>query len=71
MSALEQFWSGITGIPLIQFYEARIDPRSIGKETLRKDYKAVCRVDYFSAAIYNDLLVAGKILIGEKHGPMV
>lgn len=51
ISQLEKFWSKITGIPLSQFYSARIDPRSIGKKSLKPNYKGVCRIDYFSAAL--------------------
>lgn len=69
--ALEKFWSSITQVPLSQFYKARVDQRTVGVKSIKKDYKAVCRIDYFSAHVYNDLLVAGKILLGEKFGPMV
>jgi hypothetical protein len=48
---LEKFWSDTTGIPLSQFYKARIDPRSIGKKSKKPNYKGVCRIDYFSAAL--------------------
>jgi len=52
---LEKFWSGITKIPLSQFYKARIDPRTIGKPTLKLDYKGVCRIEYFSGDIFMEL----------------
>lgn len=53
--ALKKFWSYTTGIPLNQFYESRIDPRTQGRKTLKPEYKGVCRIDYFSAEIYNEL----------------
>jgi len=56
---LERFWSGTTGIPLRQFYKARIDPRTINKHSRKQDYKGVCRIDYFSADIYNELKIIG------------
>lgn len=39
---LEKYWSEITGIPLVNFYKTKPDPRTIGKKTLKKDYKGVC-----------------------------
>ena len=59
---LEKFWSRLTGISKKQFYRARVDPRTIGKPSLKPDYKGVCRLDYFSARIYNELLVMGKMM---------
>lgn len=59
---LGKFWSETTKIPLTQFYKARIDPRTIGKPSIKKDYKGVLRIDYFSAAVYNELTVIAKIL---------
>ena len=35
---LNDFWSKITAIPLAQFYGARVDTRSKGKKTKRKNY---------------------------------
>ncbi len=67
ITQLQSFWSECTGIPLIKFYKARIDPRSIGKRTEKTDYKGVCRIDYFSANIYNELQVIAKII---TNGPL-
>lgn len=55
IKTLEIFWSNITGIPLSQFYKARIDPRTIGKKSKKPEYKGVCRIDYFSADIYTEV----------------
>jgi hypothetical protein len=52
---LEKFWSDITNIPLSKFYKARVDPRTIGKISKNPEYKGVCRIDYFSADIFNEL----------------
>ena len=60
--ALERFWRHTTKIPRKQFYRARIDPRSIGKKTQKKNYRGVCRLDYFSAHIYNELIIIMKLL---------
>lgn len=59
---LNQFWSKVTNIPLNQFYKARIDPRTIGKMTKKLEYKGVCKIDYFSADIFNELNQVLKIL---------
>lgn len=59
---LEKFWSNITNISMNQFYKTRIDPRTIGKKSKRLDYKGVCRIDYFSADIFTELMEAGRIL---------
>lgn len=60
--SLESFWSKITNIPRAKFYEFRVDPRSRGKRTLKSDYKGVCRIDYFSAKIFHELMVLGNLL---------
>ena len=52
---LESFWNKVTGIPKTQFYKARVDPRTIGKKSKKPEYKGVCRIDYFSADIYNEI----------------
>lgn len=73
-NSLNRFWSKITNVPLSQFYKPRIDARTIGMKSRRKDYKGVCRIDYLSANVYNDLLAAGDIIAGnkvKKSGPMV
>ena len=51
VAELQKFWSKITRIPAKQFYKAHIDKRSVGKPTKKPNYKGVCRIDYFSAAI--------------------
>lgn len=58
---LALYWSNITNIPLGQFYKPLIDPRTIGKPSKRLDYKGVCRIDYFSAKVYHELLAASSI----------
>ncbi|MEK7149370.1 MAG: hypothetical protein AAB757_00065 [Patescibacteria group bacterium] len=52
---LEKFWHTITKIPTKQFYKTRIDSRTIGKISKKPEYKGVCRIDYFSADIFNEL----------------
>lgn len=52
---LEKYWKNVTGIPEKQFYKTRVDSRTIGKKTLRSDYKGVLRVDYFDTKIQLEL----------------
>lgn len=53
--ALEEFWISVTGIPKRLFYSARIDSRTIGKPTKKKNYKGVLRVDYFDTKVHLEL----------------
>jgi hypothetical protein len=55
------YWSRITGVSLRQFYKPQIDLRTAGKPSKQSDYHGVCRIDYFSAKIYHELVSAGKI----------
>lgn len=59
---LERFWAKETAIPLEQFYKARIDKRTIGKPSEKPDYKGVCRIDYFSANLFHEIMSIGSIL---------
>ena len=61
---LEKFWAKVTGLPHDQFYASRVDARTIGNPTMKEDYKGVCRVDYFSADVYNELKIIYQ-LVGE------
>jgi len=59
---LEKFWSQVTKISLSQFYKARIDPRTIGKPSKKPNYKGVCRIDYFSADLFIELMQIPKMI---------
>ncbi len=59
---LEKFWSGVTKIPLSQFYKSRIDPRTIGKPSKKLNYKGVCCINYFSADVFIELMQIPKII---------
>lgn len=63
---LEKFWFSITKIPLSQFYKAQVDPRTIGKKSKKTDYKGVCRIDYFSAELFIELMQIAKLIYNEK-----
>jgi hypothetical protein len=62
--SLEKFWSSLTDIPKSQFYKGRIDPRTVGVNSKNKDYKGVCRLDYLSAHVLNDILQGIDVLTG-------
>jgi hypothetical protein len=59
---LNKFWARTAGINTKQFYKARIDPRTIGKPSRKLDYKGVFVIDYFSASIFHDLHILGKMM---------
>lgn len=59
---LEEFWPKITKIPASQFYKTRIDPRTKGKRSKKRDYKGVCRIDYFSAETFIELMQIPQII---------
>ncbi|PWU22575.1 hypothetical protein C5B42_05645 [Candidatus Cerribacteria bacterium 'Amazon FNV 2010 28 9'] len=66
---LEKYWQTITGIPKDHFYKTRIDPRTVGKITQKKEYKGVLSVYYSSSQIQLDLesladLVYNQVLTG-------
>lgn len=61
---LEKYWCDITDIPFHQFYKSRIDPRTIGKISINKEYKGVCRIDYFSAETFHDILQSIEVIKG-------
>lgn len=67
---LEKFWQKVSGIPKHLFYKPLIDPRTMGKPTLKSNYKGVLRIDYFDTnlqlelesladLVYNKLLLMG------------
>lgn len=59
---LGKFWSNITEIPLNLFYKAQVDSRTIGKVSRKINYKGVCRIDYFSADIFNELTEVSRVI---------
>lgn len=63
VKALGFFWSKVTRIPLKQFYKARVDKRTIGQVSRKKDYKGVCRIDYFSSAVDLELKYIARVIM--------
>lgn len=62
ITKLEKFWAEKTRISPSLFYKARVDSRSIGKSSINKEYKGVCRIDYLNADLLWELLAIGTIL---------
>lgn len=67
--ALEEYWQRVTHIPKRYFYKAQVDPRTVGKPTLKLDYKGVLKVSYFSRKIQLELesladLIYNRVLLG-------
>lgn len=60
------FWSKNTQIPKSQFYKAQVDKRTVGKPTRKLDYHGVCRIEYLSADVFWDVLIAGEIITGAR-----
>ncbi|MBL7156219.1 MAG: hypothetical protein ISS87_01310 [Candidatus Pacebacteria bacterium] len=69
INELQKFWSKITKIPASQFYQTRIDPRTKGKKSIKRDYKGVCVIYYGSAEIQLELAIIAKLIT--NNGPVV
>lgn len=65
---LEEYWSEVTNLALDRFYPTKVDKRTIGIATKKLDYKGVCRVDYYSADTYHEMMVI--ISMMQKFGPI-
>ena len=71
---LEKFWLDITKIPKTQFYKAQIDPRTVGKLTVKKNYKGVLRIDYLDVKVQLELESLANLVYNQLHltyGPEV
>ena len=55
INELLEFWHKVTKIRKEQFYPTYIDRRTQGKPTLKKEYKGVCTIQYFSTEIQLEL----------------
>ncbi len=64
LNTLIDFWSKITTIPVGQFYRTKPDSRSIGKRTLKTDYRGVCVVSCLkSTKIQLELETIARLII--------
>lgn len=61
--SLEKYWSKITGIPLVNFYKTKPDPRTIGKPTKKKEYKGVCVIMGGGSHIQLELEAIPKLIL--------
>ena len=69
LAILQEYWSGIIGIPLKNFYKSIPDPRTVGKPTKRPGYKGVCVIYGGGRAIQLELMMlSGLILKRIKMG---
>jgi len=59
---LRSYWMTITEVPIELFYKTQVDPRTVGKPTLKPDYKGVLRIDYLSSMLFNELLLIAETL---------
>lgn len=66
---LEKYWSGITGISKENFYKTKPDPRTVGKETKKTDYKGVCVISCAGSHIQLELEEIAKLLLKKIMGP--
>ena len=62
IESLIKYWSEVTDLPRSQFYKTQVDPRTIGKPSKKKEYRGVCRIDYLSGHLFNEVIIIGKIL---------
>ncbi|MDZ4227867.1 MAG: hypothetical protein U1E54_01340 [Candidatus Levybacteria bacterium] len=70
---LEKFWISVTDIPKRLFYHARIDPRTIGRPTKKKNYKGVLKIDYFDTKVHLELESLAQLIynfLDKAKGPV-
>lgn len=63
INILEKYWSVITGISRKNFYKTKPDARTIGKPTLKKDYKGVCVITCSGTRIQRELDIIPNIIL--------
>lgn len=70
---LEKFWLDVTKIPKRLFYKTRVDPRTMGRPTRKKNYKGVLKVDYFDTRVQIELETLADLVYNRlsKKGPEV
>lgn len=63
LSKLTAFWSRITNIPRHHFYKTKPDPRTIGKKTMKKDYRGVCQITCAGTEIQLQLDIIARMFL--------
>lgn len=71
VSSLETYWQKITGVPKVNFYMTRVDPRTVGKPTENQNYKGVLRIDYLDIGVQLELESLAKLIYNRVSGPVV
>lgn len=62
--SLQRYWSRITKIPVKHFYSSQPDKRTLGKKTLKKDYKGVCTIICAGTRIQLELEMIPRLVYG-------
>src|SRR3989344_735649 len=68
INELEKYWSRITGISTKNFYKTKPDPRTVGKETKKTDYKGVCVISCAGSHIQLELEEITNLLLEKLKG---
>lgn len=66
---LQKYWSEITKIPIKSFYKTKPDPRTLGRRTIKKEYRGVCVLTCRGANIQLELEQITGLLV-KKLGPV-
>lgn len=64
---LQEYWSGVTSIPLSQFSKPLIDKRTIGIPTKKANYKGVFVVEYYSKALFFEVKSISDIIYNRLY----
>lgn len=66
--SLKYYWSKLTNIPKSRCFKTKPDMRTKGKQTLKKDYKGVCRIIYYDTSLQFELQSTGETIIKNGAG---
>lgn len=60
---LQEYWIKITGIDRKFFYKPRVNKRTIGKKTRKRNYRGVCAINYFDTSLQLELQLLGEEIV--------
>ena len=63
LSKLTAFWSRMTKIPRHHFYKTKPDPRTIGKKTMKENYRGVCQITCAGTEIQLQLDIIARMFL--------
>ena len=63
VSKLTAFWSRVTNIPRNHFYKTKPDSRTIGKKTMKKNYRGVCQITCAGTEIQLQLDIIARMFL--------